>query len=116
MRIIAKALAIVMLASSMTVTAGVVAPFEGFAAGAQYCKAYARKQANRRAGAPQVVTGAVVGAGLGALAGLAFGGRHGVRNGAIIGGVGGTVVGGVNANGSWKRIYNNAYQDCRYNM
>lgn len=116
MKIIAKFLAVAMVASSMTVSAGIIAPVEGFAASKATCKAYARKQANRRAGVPQVVTGAAVGAGLGALAGLVIGGHHSVRNGAIIGGVGGTVVGGVNANASWKRVYNNAYQDCRYNM
>lgn len=116
MKIIAKVLAITMLASSMTATVGVIAPTEGFAASKATCKAYARKQANRRAGVPQVVTGAVVGAGLGALAGAIVGGRHSVGTGAIIGGVGGTVVGGATANSTWRRVYNNAYQDCRYNM
>jgi hypothetical protein len=116
MKIIAKALAVAMLARSMTATFGVVTSTEGYAASVRTCKAYARKQANRRAGAPQVVTGAAVGAGIGALAGLAFGGHHAVRNGAFIGAGSGAVLGGVNASVSWKRIYNNAYQDCRYNM
>jgi uncharacterized protein YcfJ len=116
MKIVSRFLAVAMIASSMTTAASIVVPTEAMAASKSYCKAYAKRQANRRAGAPQVVTGAVVGAGIGALAGLAFGGHHAVRNGALIGAGGGAVVGGVNANGSWRRIYNNAYQDCRYNM
>ena len=116
MKIIAKVLAVTMMASSMTATFGVVASTEGFAASKSYCRAYAKRQASRRAGVPQVVTGAVVGAGLGALAGAIVGGHHSVGRGALFGGVGGTVVGGIAANDSWHRIYNNAYQDCRYNM
>ncbi len=116
MKIIAKALAVAMVASSVTATSGIILPAEGFAASKSYCRAYAKNKANHRAGLPQVATGAAVGAGLGALAGLAIGGHHSVRNGLIIGGVGGTVVGGVNANAKWRAVYNNAYADCRNNM
>ncbi len=78
-----------------------------------YCDAYARDYASRKAGGKQVLTGAVLGAGVGALAGAIVGGNHAVTKGAVIGGVGGTVVGGANANKKWKKYYNRAYRDCR---
>lgn len=78
-----------------------------------YCDAYARDVANHRAGAQQVVGGAVVGALLGAGVGAILGGHHAVRDGAIIGGVGGTVGGGVYANKKWRKVYNRTYADCR---
>lgn len=116
MKIVARVLAVSMIASSMTATLGLVAPGEALAASKSYCKAYAKKKANKRAGVPQVLTGAAVGAGLGALAGAIVGGRHSVGRGALIGGVGGTVVGGVSANHTWRAVYNDAYNYCRYNM
>jgi uncharacterized protein YcfJ len=79
----------------------------------RYCKAYARDVANHRAGAPQVLGGAVGGAVAGGLLGAVIGGHHAVRTGIIAGGVTGGVLGGVHANKKWDRVYWNAYEDCR---
>lgn len=90
-----------------------IASTPGVAASVSYCKNYARKQANKRTGAGDVLVGTAVGAGLGALTGAIVGGKKSVRTGAIIGGVGGTVVGGVETNKKWRRIYDRAYAECR---
>ena len=83
------------------------------AAGVSYCKSFARNQANRRAGAKQVLPGMVGGAVAGLLVGALVGGHHALTRGALIGGVGGTVVGGVSANKKWRSTYNRAYARCR---
>jgi uncharacterized protein YcfJ len=83
------------------------------AAGKQYCKAVARDYANHRAGAQQVLGGAVGGAVAGGLLGAVIGGHHAVRTGIIAGGVTGGVLGGVHANKKWEKYYWRKYDECR---
>ena len=112
MKLISNTLIAAMLASSLTVTTGILVPSQAYAASKAYCRDYAQQKANRKA-TGRVVTGAVVGAGLGLLGGAILGGHHAQRRGALFGAVGGTVVGGVNANEKWRRTYNKAYYQCR---
>ena len=87
---------------------------ESNAAGVQYCKAVARDYANHKAGAPQVLGGAVGGAVAGGLLGAVIGGKHAVRTGIIAGGVTGGVLGGVHANKKWDKYYWRKYDECRH--
>ena len=82
------------------------------AAGKRYCREVARDYANRKAGAKQILTGAAVGAGTGALIGAIVPGLK-TGTGALIGAGVGTLGGGINANGKWKKYYNNKYAECR---
>jgi uncharacterized protein YcfJ len=104
-KILATALLAIMASGTMVT--------ESNAAGVRYCKAYARDVANHRAGAPQVLGGAVGGAVAGGLLGAVIGGKHAVRTGIIAGGVTGGVLGGVSANKKWDKYYWRAYNDCR---
>jgi uncharacterized protein YcfJ len=86
---------------------------ESNAAGVRYCKAYARDVANHKAGAPQVIGGAVGGAVAGGLLGAVIGGKHAVRTGIIAGGVTGGVLGSAHASSKWDKYYWRAYEKCR---
>jgi uncharacterized protein YcfJ len=102
------------LAVILATTFGTV-PFadESFAAGKNYCKSYARKEANRRTGMQRVAGGAAAGAVLGGVLGAIVDGGRGLVRGAAVGAVGGTVVGGVRTNKKWRRVYDQAYARCR---
>jgi uncharacterized protein YcfJ len=86
---------------------------ESNAAGVRYCKSVARDYANHKAGAPQVIGGAVGGAVAGGLLGAVIGGKHAVRTGIIAGGVTGGVLGGAHANRKWDKYYWRKYNECR---
>jgi uncharacterized protein YcfJ len=86
---------------------------ESNAAGVRYCKSVARDYANHKAGAPQVIGGAVGGAVAGGVIGALIGGRHAVRTGIIAGGVTGGVLGGASANRKWDKYYWRKYNECR---
>lgn len=112
MKLVAKALIIAMLGTSVTVTSGVVAPGAAIAAPKYQCRAYAERKANRKA-EKRLINGAVLGIGLGLVAGAVVGGRHALTRGAIFGGLGGTTIGGVNASNKWRKNYRTAYAFCR---
>ena len=115
MKLIAKALIIAMLGTSVTFTSGVVAPGAAVAASKGYCRAYAERRADRKA-ANRVFSGAILGVGLGLLTGAVVGGKHALSRGAFIGGLGGTAFGGVNANNKWRKTYRKAYAFCRHEL
>lgn len=104
-KILAASLIMALTASTM--------PSPAAAAGVGFCKEEARRYANRKAGAPQVVTGLVGGAIVGGLIGAAVGGKKAVRTGLIVGGATGAVAGGVNANSKWEKYYWRRYKECR---
>ena len=104
-KILAASLIVALTASTM--------PGPAAAAGVSFCKNEARHYANRKAGAPQVVTGLVGGAIVGGLIGAAIGGKHAVRTGVLVGGATGAVAGGVSANSKWDKYYWKRYNQCR---
>ena len=112
MKLVAKALIIAMLGTSVSFTSGVVVPGSAVAASKYDCRVYAERKANKKAG-KRLLNGAVLGIGLGLLTGAVVGGRHALSRGAAIGGVGGTVLGGAHANNKWRKNYQRAYAYCR---
>ena len=105
-KILALSLIAAMTASTMPIPAN--------AHGPRYCDGLARNYANHKAGAPQVLGGAVGGAVAGGLLGAVIGGKHAVRTGIIAGGVTGGVLGGVHANKKWDKYYWRKYDQCRH--
>lgn len=112
MKLVAKALIIAMLGTSVSFTSSVVAPGTAVAASKYECRDFAERHANRKAG-KRLLNGAVLGIGLGLLTGAIVGGRHALSRGAFIGGVGGTFFGGAHANNNWRKNYRRAYAYCR---
>jgi hypothetical protein len=112
MKLIAKALIIAMLGTSVTFTSGIVVSGAAVAAPKSYCRAFAERKANRKA-EKRLFTGAAFGIGLGLITGAVVGGRHALTRGAIFGGLGGTAFGGVNASNKWRKNYRQAYAYCR---
>ncbi len=112
MKLVAKALIIAMLGTSVTFTSGVVVSGAAVAAPKSYCRGYAERKANQRA-EKRVFSGAALGIGLGLLTGAVIGGKHALTRGAFFGGIAGTGLGGVNASNKWRKNYRKAYAYCR---
>ncbi len=111
MKMISSFLAVAMLATSVTVSTGVVLPGKAEAASKSYCRSYAEHKANKKSNKKafrNVVVGTAIGVGLGAI----FGGKRTT----IAGGAGGAAVGIASSGGKWNKYYADYYAYCRQEL
>jgi uncharacterized protein YcfJ len=106
-----KKLTSILLSAGLALSFALPLASVGEAASKRYCRGYAKDYADRKA-TKRVVRDSIIAGATGAVIGKIIGGKDATLIGALGGGTTGAFIG----SSKWKKYYNNAYRDCRYNM